>query len=483
MHGLRERIKSTFAASVFFLALVTCMSCVKPDSFSSEPSSSSDELFPAYAYNTEAAVLQSSTRAAVSENGYYFMANRILYYYDIGNETMFPLCTKEACQHNGKDCDAFIFGFEENDPDWLTNCMLYRMISYQGNLYMFSQKTDTSVILYRYSKEFSRQEKIAQLTDGSATPRSLCQDVRSFLFRDGYLYYLTYTDPFLGQYGMTEHDSEYTIHKICLEKDSKPKDLFSFHYNRDPLGAHDIQLTAIGKDIYCVIASQMFYLDTETPVRQYVYRYNENDETTLLWSYEGREKVNLFGAPGEGPAAACYSSCIGKNEVFFYLTEVEDVRGECTTVSCIDLRSEESKVLYHTPYQWISQLRSDGENCYFFEHGGGKSYLTAIDTEGALLRRYEIPYTDEWQKAMREQGISQDAIPIGDLRLLIADQRYLAISSMNTPECYRDLSAIADVPVINGVMDCTNGIGLIRTDDFIAGKEIKVIQLLSLLED
>ena len=104
-------------------------------------------------------------------------------------------------------------------------------------------------------------------------------------------------------------------------------------------------------------------------------------------------------------------------------------------------------------------------------------FLTAIDPEGKLLRRYEIPYTDTLQRAIKEQGLSPNEIPIGDLRLLLADQRYLAISSMNSPDHYRDLSAITYVPVINGVMDCTNGIGLIKTEDFLNGKEIEVNRL------
>ncbi len=482
MLGSRKPIKKVSSLLLLFASFLACIGCEKPGNFYPEPyteemSALPEELFPDYIYDEEGAPLHSSTRAAVAEDGYYFIANRILYFYNINDNVLFPLCTKTSCQHDSKSCEAFIFDFEEEDPEWRTNCLLFRVISYQGDLYMFSQKKDTGVILYRYNRTFSQQVKIAQLTYGSATPRSLCQDVRSVLFHEGYLYYLTFIDAQEGKQGKLEHDCEYTVHRIRLEEKAAEEPLFTFHYKRDPFGMHDIQLVAEGEDIYCLIASQINYLEIEDPVKQYVYRYREKDGVQLLWSYEGEENVNLFGAIGEGPVAACYSSCTGRNGDYFFLTEMEDTRGECTTVSCINLLTEESRTLYHTPYRWINQLRTDGENCYFIEYGEGKAFLTAIDSKGKLLRRYEIPYTDKMQEAIKEQGISSNEIPVGDLRLLLADQRYLAISSMNSPDYYRDLSTITYMPAINGVMDCTNGIGLIKTEDFLSGKEIEVIRL------
>lgn len=51
--------------------------------------------FPDYEYNQERAQLLSDrARIAISESGYYYIMNDILYFYDINNSLNMPLCSR-----------------------------------------------------------------------------------------------------------------------------------------------------------------------------------------------------------------------------------------------------------------------------------------------------------------------------------------------------------------------------------------------------
>ena len=62
-----------------------------------------------------------------------------------------------------------------------------------------------------------------------------------------------------------------------------------------------------------------------------------------------------------------------------------------TGIASVNLKTGEGKVLYETPYMYIQQLKSDGEYYYLIEIAKGYTYLTAIDRDGNLVRRYEMP--------------------------------------------------------------------------------------------
>ena len=114
MHSWIRFIKSRFIG----VSIILCMcfsGCISAGSFSSfsaeestpgsysgssaEESIPAQNIFPDWDYNEDKAQVFSQRRAAVTENGYYFEAGHILYYYDIEEETAFPLCTKESCLH------------------------------------------------------------------------------------------------------------------------------------------------------------------------------------------------------------------------------------------------------------------------------------------------------------------------------------------------------------------------------------------------
>ena len=65
-------------------------------------------LFPDYEYNQELAQqIYGQSKMAIAPNGYYYIIDNILYFYNIDSDINMPLCSKVNCRHNDNTCDAY----------------------------------------------------------------------------------------------------------------------------------------------------------------------------------------------------------------------------------------------------------------------------------------------------------------------------------------------------------------------------------------
>ena len=528
MHCLKRPLRiKTFILPVLLL-FVFLSGCISPAEFTADPASeagSSSEAqvrFPDYVYDPEEARYYSGNYAVSNEDGYYLAANRVLYFYDIQKDTMFPLCTKASCLHKDPACEAYIFDVERSDEyvnGWAANARIGWICHDRGQLYTIGVNPDKGTVLFRYDKDYHKREEIVWLADYEKAPFIRCIE-DSILFHDRFCYYVTWLyqeDKVSG----IEYETEFTAWRISLDQKEEPEELFSFDcLNTAALSG--VRTGAFHGGIYFIIEHESQYIlpDKERQSGEFpfqvtggtekVFRYDEKSkQEELLWSHTGDQTVSLFEAKGAMPRNSLFN-----NSTVLYGDSLVNAEGDYvyfagyperyeqglmpTSIAAVNLNIREGKVLYRTPYKWIEQLRSDGRYYYFLERAMKQMYLTAIDKEGDLVRRYEIPLAEEFIKAEEERGealerhlalaeteedrerlqqaLEEIKTDPGYLRLLITDGRHIVLGAYGgTGPLHKNLSS--RVPVKFGGILVDDGIGLIDAGDFINGRDIEIRQI------
>lgn len=109
-----------------------------------------DYEYSDYVFDNDAPQYYMSNSSAAAPSGYYFIGDaaistgseRFLYYFDMVNKSVMPLCTKLNCEHNSQDCDAYV-----SDKSRVTGGLWY----YNNRLYMI-ERTDEKDLLVSYDK-------------------------------------------------------------------------------------------------------------------------------------------------------------------------------------------------------------------------------------------------------------------------------------------------------------------------------------------
>ncbi len=114
---------------------------------------------------------------ATSENGYYFLSNSFVYFYDSNSKKTHVLCNKPECAHDGEGCNAYI------------NAMAIRY--YEHALYYVSCDTieTNEFYLWKMSEDGTEKERLfflcAEEQEGEMSQLFLNQ----FLVHRGFVYY------------------------------------------------------------------------------------------------------------------------------------------------------------------------------------------------------------------------------------------------------------------------------------------------------
>ena len=499
---------STIRKAVIFALAAFLAGCINPTEFTSSPpspgesSTESAVRFPDYVYDQEASQDSYGTRAAVQEKGYYLLANSILYFHDVQSDLLFPLCTKESCRHKDETCNAYIgeqisqiddgkgnvvveYGAEEAAGDMIWY--------YRDHLYMVAYDPDAGYALMQYGPEFTEQKIITWLSDFEAEPWNMLNitwtDLGTILFHGGYAYYLTYEWDVEKAKATPEYETVYTAWRVRLEEKAEAEELFSFEDRW--CGSQAYRIGALQDDIYFVIGHlKNHYIPedeqkdgetawTTTGSRRLIYRYNENDGAELIWSYDGADIVSPFEAEGAMPRNTWSRDYLitREGDYVYFTGEAEKLSIYSTGIAVVNLATKKGRMLYETPYDWIEQLRSDGSHYYFIEVGKSKTFLTAIDKEGNLLRRYELPYCEEFFERMERSKIPEEEWGWSgseNLSFLAADGRYIVLEGF-AYNSFQGLTSHANGGPLTGRVD--EGIGVINIEDFLSGKDVEIRQI------
>ena len=504
---MKKRI-CTISRTIIFILAAFLAGCVSPAEFTKD-SGSQEEIptetavqFPDYIYDQETAQDSYGTRAAVQEKGYYLIANHVLYFHDVRSDLLFPMCTKESCRHKDETCNAYINARknwsidgkgEDYMDDWAEEAVGDKIWYYRDHLYMVACNPSKGYALMQYSPEFTEQKMIAWMSDFEAEPRMILNvtwiDLGTIFFHDGYAYYLTYEWDDENAYGNPEYQTVYTAWRVKLEEKAEAEELFSFEARWYGSQAH--RIGSFQDDVYFIIEYlQTHYIPEDEQKegeasfntigsRRLIYRYNEKDGAELIWSYDGADIVSPFEAEGAAPRNDASKDYLVTQEgdYVYFAGEAERSVIYSTGIAAVNLQTREGRMLYETPYDWIAQLRSDGSHYYFIEVGKSKTFLTAIDKEGNLLRRYELPYCEEFFERMERSKIPEEEWGLcGSTKLsfLAADGRYLVLEGFGW-NCFQGLTSHANGGPLMGRVD--EGIGVINIEDFLSGKDVEIRQI------
>ncbi len=492
--------KKAYYSFVFVLCFCL-LGCIGPEDFTVDSTFQSESFFenvtrfPDYEFDPESSLEHTRSCAASCEAGYYLSINNILHFYDVQSDTLFPLCTKESCRHIDETCDAYIFdwtsssiSYGKTTNGWCANAVDYKIYYNNDRLYMISAHPDNGLVLFQYSQYFTEQREIVWLEDYQNEPKTMYEH-GTLLFFQGYIYYITYLFDAEKAWGNTEYRTIYTVWKAKLEEKAKPEKLFSFDCLFKQF--NNFRIGAANDKVYFIIEyeSMLYTSDGEskelnqqvTEAIGEVYSYDDKEgQAKLIWSYNGDHAVNLFESEGAMPRARTGLGCnylitLGGDYVYFANDDDQGYFG--TSLAVVNLKTREGKTLYRTPYDMIEQLSSDGDYYYFLEYGKGETYLTAIDKNGNLKRRYEFPFDEEYIRGQEKRKIPREEWGIGmlNLQLLVTDGRYITLVGRDS-NLFENLTSWQDYnPMKWARID--NVIGIIDAEDFLSGKEVEIRQI------
>lgn len=176
---------------------------------------------------------------ALTDSGYYFINNNLLYFFDRQSKETLIVCNKINCAHNDENCSAY-FSILSFYP--------VELAYYDNALYVMGWESEGANIhhnyIYQISLDSYKRKKAAFLYDSNGT------DSSAFILHRGYVYF-TY-----GSGNMKEGNA--VLYRTQLGNTKRKKAETVFEYNA--VGADIFGLSAYGNNIFFTSAS---YKDTK----------------------------------------------------------------------------------------------------------------------------------------------------------------------------------------------------------------------------
>ncbi len=177
---------------------------------------------------------------AMTEDGYYYICNNLLYYCEKATLSSYPVCSKADCSHSDENCTAYI-----SPADYLPLQLSY----YNNSLYIMGWEIEQNDIhnnyIYQISLDNYKRKKVAYLNSSNGLSSVV------FIIHRGYVYYVT------G--GSTMSENTAVLYRKELGDVSKNNDeaqIFEF----GGYGAEIFALSAYGNNLFFDTAS---YEDSE----------------------------------------------------------------------------------------------------------------------------------------------------------------------------------------------------------------------------
>lgn len=449
--------------SVFLLLFLTA--CYTDIGYIPEGSKEKEE------YSGRKAVV---TAMEVADKGYYYIINDILYFYDIANDISIPMCSRVDCKHGGQNCDAYA-ATNYRGKDISCVCEGGSLFYRNDQLYMVERDRELNYYLCRYDSSFNNRKVMAQLSSFSEESTQIAPN-HSYALHDGYFYYYTFVLDI--QFSETGTIYDYSCMRVALKEGAIPEKLGEFKFPSDygyVLGSSlGMTVLACGRDIYYMAGDSVRWWSKEDPMQYRVARYSlETGEFSVLESYTGEVDSNAWGENLGVIRCEGTRMCIAEDGTIYALAQ--------DGVAALNYDKNIKKRIYDSPYKAkydeVHDLAFDGTYLYFFEEDDLKAiYLTVIDTEGNLVRRHAFEYTDAY-KTNRDGTIRSNFVSKG-LVLHGLDNRYIMILASNIScNAFKGLSTEKKLTQQEEEKNPSYGVGIIRTSDFLSGKDIEIKQI------
>lgn len=253
--------------------------------------------FESYVYDQERAqILSYNSQMAISDKGYYYIANNILHFYNVESTINSPMCSRVDCEHKDSKCDAYVYSSSASG-EFSCNCLDGWVHYYEGYLYLIERSAESEFYLCRYNNNFNDREVITKLTSFE-DEQAIVMNANISVVQNGYLYY--YVSIVDKEYAQRDYIATFLCKRVKLEKDAVPETLGEFEFPGDyamKVGdSNGLGILVVGDNVYFVAGGTTRYYTTNNHVQYRVTRYNVvSGAFECIWSYEGNETEDILG--------------------------------------------------------------------------------------------------------------------------------------------------------------------------------------------
>ena len=345
-----------------------------------------DYEYSDYVFDNDAPQYYMSNSSAAAPSGYYFIGDaaistgseRFLYYFDMVNKSVMPLCTKLNCEHNSQDCDAYV-----SDKSRVTGGLWY----YNNRLYMI-ERTDEKDLLVSYDKTGRDKKTEAVL---SVNGMSVVSSRQRACFSHGKLYYI-----------LTSEKTQY-LYYVQVGTNTQPQ--FIKEYSTVYGIRETITLYPVGEKVYVKLVSGITDVTND-----YILESIDINDNNVSKVYDYMSDGSIFRGEADDWNNGAYIDESG-NMYFISLTEDSYILNKMNTVSkdneeifVIDLSQDTGKKEAYTDFLGIDDKyiyileRVDFSIAENRKNKELKNKLDILDTKGNIVDVIEFTTNDEYAK-------------------------------------------------------------------------------------
>lgn len=448
--------------------------------------------FEDYVYEQEKAqILTYNSQMAISDRGYYYIANHILNFYNVESAVNSAMCSRVDCEHKDSKCDAYVYSSSASG-EFSCNCLDGRIHYYEDHLYLIERSTDSDFYLCRYNSNFNDREVITKLASFEEE-QSMVMNANVSVIQDGYLYY--YASIVDQEYAQKDYMASFLCKRVKLEKDAIPETLGEFIFPGDYAmktgDSNGLGILVAGDSLYYVAGGTARYYTANNPVQYRVTRYNRLSETfEYIWSYEGTETEDILGK-GTGTVTQFSGGgnmYIDEDGRIYLITSSNGARKNIIGFNGHDISAE---IIYTTAHDELQDIYYNGEYFCFLETDTGKaSYLTIMDREGNIKVSRELEYAEEYlavYKSYREQFPEDNGVmPVADYHNMVIcgmDERYILLECYQYADVFKGMTS-TDITAAHGAEndtffegDLIMGVGMFPWEELISGVQTDIKQI------
>jgi hypothetical protein len=301
-----------------------------------------------------------------SENGYYYMKNKFLFFIDEESFETYPLCNKSDCLHDKEtdetkkeDCNAFVNIYEDQP----------KIQYYDGNIYtMFVDENDNySLSLRKFDVKTQTKEDVFKLDT---------KDVDDWIIHRGYMYYIDSVLTNIDENGNETTDNDTALYRVDLLSNNHKAEKIS---NFDELGVSLQQ--ASNMQAY----GNYIYYDTQTVKRGTDILDADNDTfDDKRYCYDIENNKNF-----------CITDNLKGDDPYycgFYNDKIIYISGKFRVFTC-DLDGKNTTTLFKYDKKFYGyNIFTDGKYIYFVNYSTGADNYTVFDENGKQLNEVKMPF-------------------------------------------------------------------------------------------
>ncbi len=347
--------------------------------------------------------LTGCSYTADTQDGFYYVINDILYFYDYDSGLNTPMCSRVECAHNDETCDAYANCIHAwNNDDFTAVCEGRKVIYDSGYIYMIERTVDDESILYQYDSGFGNKKKIVKLAGVEDGVRTILTNSSSLAVADGYIYY--YTAVYSADIASNGNLVKYQCRRASLSSGSKSEVIGEFDFPYDYSMAKDDcdgeGVFVSGEYVYYIAVGSQRWYTTENQVQANIGRYNTTDGSyEKLYSYVGNDRQAILGA--DAGYMNWYSManrmCMDNDGNMYIMASNEDM-GHTDRIVKYNPISGESSVIYRKARNEILSIATDGEYLYFWDADYDESVYVATKLDGTVVGEMKLRYLEDFLK-------------------------------------------------------------------------------------